>query len=110
MLGKILSFIVGLVVTVIFGLTFIGAMFSTWEDGRAEKKAELYKVQHIMNDYEINARQPKGSYIPCPMCPEGSPFFYKDKSNFCSPQHEKEYWEMVEAWKTIQGVRRTSKY
>ena len=105
-----MSFIVGLVVTVIFGLTFIGAMFSTWVDGRAEKKAELYKVEHIMNEYEINARQPKGSYIPCPMCPEGRPFFYKDQSDFCGPQHEREYWEMVEAWKTIQGVRRTSKY
>ena len=107
MLGKILSFIAGLVVTVIFGLTFIGAMFNTWVDGRAEKKAELYKVQRIMSEYEMNAREPAGVLVRCPICEND---FIKGKSDFCCPQHEKEYREMVEAWKTIQGVRRTSKY
>ncbi len=41
MLAKLLRFIIGLFVTVILGLTFIGALFSTCVDKHAEKKAEL---------------------------------------------------------------------
>ncbi len=109
MLGKILSFIVGLVVTAILGLAFAAAIFSTSWDKWEEKKADRAenKVTGIRVEYDLNVREPAGVLVRCPICKKD---FIKGKSNFCCPQHEKEYWEMEEAWETIQGLPSGVKY
>lgn len=86
----------------ILGGIFALAVFKGTVDYVKNPDEPYDDVSYMIKSYEKNAEADFLSYCQCPVC---NKYFIKDNTPCCNSECEKNYWNLANAWESVQDEK-----
>jgi hypothetical protein len=108
-IARFIKFFIKLfLVLLVVAAIFIGYSVNGWLNHTHGSDKYDRSVINMVSLYAGAVDRPAGTYIKCPWAGCKKQFYKKtDDDNFCCEEHEKKYWEAVNAYEKMKSLEET---
>ena len=104
MIGKIIKFFFKLAIGLVIGILIVVWLVNAAVDFTTRQTAPSDNMTMTIYSYNNSVNVPIGEINACPVCGK---YFKRETTKYvcCSPECEKEYWELYRAWTSTEKSR-----